>query len=107
MAQEFAFKSREEKKNYVERMFGQIASRYDFFNHFLSLGFDYGWRRRAIQVLRFRMAQAGSAAPRVLDIACGTGDLSFEALTQIPNAQITGVDLAQPMLDLFRAKVEA
>ena len=103
MTQEFAFKSREEKKNYVERMFGQIARRYDFFNHFLSLGFDYGWRRRAIEVLRER-GQSSSTAPNILDIACGTGDLSFEALAQMPDAQITGVDLAQPMLDLFQVK---
>jgi demethylmenaquinone methyltransferase/2-methoxy-6-polyprenyl-1,4-benzoquinol methylase len=103
MSNEFTFQSREEKKSYVERMFGQIARRYDFFNHFLSLGFDYAWRRRAIEVLRKR-SQAGSAAPHVLDIACGTGDLSFEALSQIPNAQQTGVDLAEPMLELFRKK---
>src|SRR5436309_14943384 len=87
-------------------MFGQIARRYDFFNHFLSFGFDYGWRKQAIQALRARVA-GGTPATRVLDIACGTGDLSFEALAQIPNAEITGVDLAQPMLDLFRAKAEA
>jgi demethylmenaquinone methyltransferase/2-methoxy-6-polyprenyl-1,4-benzoquinol methylase len=103
MSNEFTFQSREEKKNYVERMFGQIARRYDFFNHFLSLGFDYAWRRRAIGVLRER-SQAGSTAPRILDIACGTGDLSFEALHQIPDAQQTGVDLAEPMLELFRKK---
>jgi len=106
MAQEFVFKTREEKKNYVERMFGQIARRYDFFNHFLSLGFDYGWRKRAIQVLRER-GRSWRTAPPILDIACGTGDLSFEALRQTPDARITGVDLAQPMLDLFRAKAEA
>jgi demethylmenaquinone methyltransferase/2-methoxy-6-polyprenyl-1,4-benzoquinol methylase len=106
MAQEFVFKTREEKKNYVERMFGQIARRYDFFNHFLSLGFDYSWRKRAIQVLRER-GQYWKNAPHILDIACGTGDLSFEALRQTPDAQITGVDLAEPMLELFRAKAEA
>jgi demethylmenaquinone methyltransferase / 2-methoxy-6-polyprenyl-1,4-benzoquinol methylase len=114
MTDEFTFQSREEKKHYVERMFGQIARRYDFFNHFLSLGFDYAWRKRAIQVLRERSrerSQAGSTAPRapyiaprILDIACGTGDLSFEALHQIPNAEQTGVDLAEPMLELFRKK---
>ncbi len=103
MSNEFTFQSREEKKHYVERMFGQIARRYDFFNHFLSLGFDYSWRKRAIEVLRER-SQAGSAAPQVLDIACGTGDLSFESLHQIPDAQQTGVDLAEPMLELFRKK---
>jgi demethylmenaquinone methyltransferase / 2-methoxy-6-polyprenyl-1,4-benzoquinol methylase len=103
MTDEFTFQSHEEKKHYVERMFSQIARRYDFFNHFLSLGFDYSWRKRAIEVLQER-SQAGSTEPCILDIACGTGDLSFEALSQIPNAQQTGVDLAEPMLELFRKK---
>ncbi len=115
MSNEFSFQSREEKKSYVERMFGQIARRYDFFNHFLSLGFDYAWRRKAIEVLRERLNSPsyeakrnrrglGGGLPAILDIACGTGDLSFEALSQIPNAQQTGVDLAEPMLELFRKK---
>jgi demethylmenaquinone methyltransferase/2-methoxy-6-polyprenyl-1,4-benzoquinol methylase len=109
MSNEFSFQSREEKKSYVEQMFGQIARRYDFFNHFLSLGFDYTWRRRAIEVLRERgpartTSSAMLPALQILDIACGTGDLSFEALHQIPNAQQTGVDLAEPMLELFRKK---
>ncbi len=106
MSDEFSFQTRAEKKNYVERMFSQIARRYDFFNHFLSMGFDYSWRRRAIEVLRERVPP-GTPALQILDIACGTGDLSFEALRQMPNAHITGVDLAEPMLDLFRKKAEA
>src|ERR1035437_382744 len=102
MYTEFSFESRAEKKNYVERMFSQIARRYDFFNHFLSLGFDYSWRRRAIEVLRERINHPPSPALKrrggltLLDIACGTGDLSFEALRQLPNASVTGVDLAEP-----------
>ena len=102
MPNTFTFESREEKKHYVERMFGQIAKRYDFFNHFLSLGFDFSWRRSAISVLRDR--GVSSTSPRVLDIACGTGDLAFESLRQIPNAEVTGTDLAEPMLELFRGK---
>src|SRR5204863_8936316 len=73
MPDEFQFTSRDEKKMYVEQMFGEIARRYDFFNHFLSLGFDFAWRRRAIQILRNRLPN--SNAPKILDIACGTGDL--------------------------------
>ena len=113
MEQEFTFKSREEKKTYVERMFGQIARRYDFFNHFLSVGFDYSWRRRAIEVLRERLTwivdgrsfESSEFGPiNLLDIACGTGDLAFEAIRQRPDTKIVGVDLAQQMLDLFAQK---
>src|SRR5579883_3218383 len=119
MTTDFTFQSREEKKSYVERMFGQIAKRYDFFNHFLSLGFDY-WRRRAIEILRDRLAIPHKTTPpppptplhsagggvRVLDIACGTGDLAFEALAQMPQAEVTGTDITEPMLVLFRKKAE-
>ena len=89
-------------------MFGQIAKRYDFFNHFLSLGFDYAWRCRAIEILRKRLERGPGtgipSSPKILDIACGTGDLAFESLKQIPDAELTGVDLTQPMLDLFKKK---
>jgi demethylmenaquinone methyltransferase/2-methoxy-6-polyprenyl-1,4-benzoquinol methylase len=99
----FSFESREEKKNYVKRMFAEIAGRYDFFNHVLSLGFDYRWRRRAIALLKKRMGDV--VMPNLLDVACGTGDLAFEALRQIPRAEITGLDLTRPMLDLFEKKI--
>ncbi len=86
-------------------MFSEIARRYDFFNHLLSLGFDYSWRRRAIQVLQERWApRVPAERPCILDLACGTGDLSFEALRQVANADVTGVDLAEPMLELFKKK---
>jgi demethylmenaquinone methyltransferase/2-methoxy-6-polyprenyl-1,4-benzoquinol methylase len=102
----FSFQTRDEKKSYVERMFGQIAKRYDFFNHFLSLGFDYTWRRRAVEILRSRLDRVPDHNLSIIDIACGTGDLAFEALRQRPNAELTGVDLTQPMLDLFKKKAE-
>ncbi|MEO6938585.1 MAG: bifunctional demethylmenaquinone methyltransferase/2-methoxy-6-polyprenyl-1,4-benzoquinol methylase UbiE [Candidatus Kapaibacterium sp.] len=100
----FTFQSSEEKKSYVRKMFGEIAGRYDFFNHFLSLGFDRLWRKRAIGALR---ADCKIPNPKILDIACGTGDLAFEALRQIPGAEIIGLDLTRPMLDLFQKKIDA
>jgi demethylmenaquinone methyltransferase/2-methoxy-6-polyprenyl-1,4-benzoquinol methylase len=103
--EQFSFQTRDEKKAYVERMFGQIARRYDFFNHFLSVGFDYAWRRSAIRILGERMQE--KSQPRILDIACGTGDLAFEALRQMPRADVTGSDLTQNMLDLFARKAHA
>lgn len=103
--QEFSFATPQDKKRYVEQMFSRIAGRYDFFNHLLSAGFDRAWRRRAIQVLRSRME--APAAPQILDIACGTGDLAFESLRQMPECQILAIDLAQPMLDLLTTKAAA
>lgn len=103
MPEEFSFTSPDEKKQYVERMFTQIAGRYDFFNHLLSAGFDRAWRRRAIQVLRDRWSQP-LPTPAILDIASGTGDLAIEALRQIPAAKITATDLAEQMLAQLRKK---
>lgn len=85
-------------------MFGEISKTYDFFNHFLSLGFDYSWRRKAIQVIRERVQD--KKTPKILDIACGTGDLAFEALKQIPEARITGLDITSEMLVLFQKKAD-
>lgn len=99
---DFSFSSRDEKKTYVRTMFSDIAGRYDFLNHTLSMGLDNGWRKKAIALIKEHEAQ--NPSPNILDIACGTGDLSLEALRQIPSANITGVDLARPMLDIFEEK---
>lgn len=105
-SEQFSFRSREEKKAYVRSMFSDIAGRYDFLNHFLSFGRDYSWRKRAIRTVREHLQASGVTSPMILDIACGTGDLSFEAVRQIPDVQIVGVDLAKPMLDLFQQKID-
>lgn len=100
---DFNFTSRDEKKKYVRQMFSNIAGRYDFLNHFLSVGQDYRWRRIAVGIVAKHLVNI--AHPQILDIACGTGDLSFEVLRQIPSAHITGIDLAKPMLDVFQEKI--
>ncbi|MEI8134286.1 MAG: bifunctional demethylmenaquinone methyltransferase/2-methoxy-6-polyprenyl-1,4-benzoquinol methylase UbiE [bacterium] len=99
---EFEFTSTDEKKSYVRTMFSDIAGRYDFLNHLLSFGLDYYWRRSAVKLIRAHLSNVQN--PRILDIACGTGDLSFEVLHQIPDAKITGIDLAKPMLEIFSQK---
>jgi len=101
---QFEFTTSEEKKTYVRAMFAGIAQRYDFLNHFLSFGMDYYWRRKAVGIVRKHIKEIRE--PHILDIACGTGDLSFEILRQIPDANITGIDLAKPMLDIFEEKAK-
>src|SRR5581483_4498611 len=58
-----------EKREVVEAMFDRIASRYERVNRVISLGQDERWRRRAVRAL------ALPPGARVLDLACGTGDL--------------------------------
>ena len=60
------------KKDNIRQMFDTIASDYDFLNHLMSLGVDRGWRRKAL-----REIVGAEEAPKVLDVACGTGDFSL------------------------------
>jgi len=82
----------------VRAMFDAIAPRYDLLNRVLSLGVDRGWRRRTARVLR----EAGCA--RVLDVACGTGDLTLELADHDLDA--VGIDFAGNMLARTHAKQE-
>jgi demethylmenaquinone methyltransferase/2-methoxy-6-polyprenyl-1,4-benzoquinol methylase len=79
----------------VQAMFGDIAPRYDFLNHLLSLNTDRRWRRRA----------AALARPRgpVLDICTGTGDLAA-ALAEAAGRTVVGLDFCAPMLRRGRDK---
>lgn len=86
------------KKKQVADMFNNIAGNYDFLNHFLSLGIDRHWRKKAI-------AEAGEVNPKyILDIATGTGDLALAAMKLHPE-KITGVDIAERMLEAGREKI--
>lgn len=80
-------------------MFDNISRRYDFLNHFLSLGIDRGWRKKAINLLR-------PLNPRqLLDVATGTGDFALQALSLNPE-KITGVDISDGMLQVGRKKIQ-
>lgn len=88
------------KKAQVAEMFNNIAGRYDFLNHFLSLGIDKGWRKKAI-------AEVVEIRPNaVLDVATGTGDMAIATATIHP-CKIMGVDIADQMLEIGRKKISA
>jgi demethylmenaquinone methyltransferase/2-methoxy-6-polyprenyl-1,4-benzoquinol methylase len=84
----------------VREMFATIAGRYDLLNHLLSGNIDKRWRRSVAKTLLATLSQ-GEA--RVLDVACGTGDLSL-TLFESGQAQIFGLDFCRPMLDIAKAK---
>jgi demethylmenaquinone methyltransferase/2-methoxy-6-polyprenyl-1,4-benzoquinol methylase len=87
------------KKAQVAEMFNNIAGKYDFLNHFLSLGIDKGWRKKAIK-------EAGTVNPqKILDVATGTADLAIAAATLNPQ-HITGIDIANQMLEVGRKKIQ-
>jgi demethylmenaquinone methyltransferase / 2-methoxy-6-polyprenyl-1,4-benzoquinol methylase len=86
------------KKDSVQKMFDDISPKYDFLNHFLSLGIDFIWRRKLVSMLS--VAQPS----RILDVATGTGDVAI-LLARLNPEQITGIDISEKMLDLARKKV--
>jgi len=89
--------ARPDKPARVRRMFAAIARSYDLNNRLHSLGLDQAWRRAAVRAARVRPGD------RVLDVACGTGDLSL-AFLRSPAAQVTGLDFTPEMLRLAERK---
>ena len=86
----------EGKRRYVRRLFATIADRYDFITGFLSYGQDRRWKARLIALA------AIAPADRVLDLACGTGDLLFAAAPRA--TQAVGLDLTHRMLQLAQRR---
>lgn len=84
----------------VREMFSGIARRYDLLNHVLSINIDKRWRRLVREKLADILANPDAV---VLDVACGTGDLSLE-LKRGARAKVIGTDFCGPMLSLAKKK---
>ncbi|MCZ8355633.1 MAG: bifunctional demethylmenaquinone methyltransferase/2-methoxy-6-polyprenyl-1,4-benzoquinol methylase UbiE [Cyclobacteriaceae bacterium] len=87
------------KKEQVAKMFDNISHRYDFLNHFLSLGIDKLWRKKAIAFLKPHQPKV------LLDVATGTGDFAIQAMELKPE-KIVGVDISEGMLEVGRKKMK-
>jgi len=87
----------------VQKMFSDIAPRYDLLNRWLSCGRDQYWRKRAVTRLS---PQAGE---RFLDIATGTADVALEIIRNVPKgtAQVVGMDFSEKMLELAQQKINS
>ena len=87
----------------VRDMFTSIAPRYDLLNHVLSFNVDHLWWRRAARSFRDILAQPDA---RVLDLCCGTGDMTFALRRQAgkPSRRILGADFSHAMLRRATAK---
>ena len=90
--------SKEKKQPYVNRLFETIASRYDFFTVFMSYGMDRGWKRRLVEMLDL------SGDETALDIACGTGDITFMIARRLTSGHAVGLDITQAMLRIAGRK---
>lgn len=91
-----AFVSREHKQRFVRGLFAVIADRYDLITRLLSFGLDQRWKRGLVAL------SAASPGSRGLDLACGTGDITF--LLDSAGVRATGIDLTPRMIELARRK---
>jgi demethylmenaquinone methyltransferase / 2-methoxy-6-polyprenyl-1,4-benzoquinol methylase len=87
------------KKTQIALMFNNISKRYDFLNHFLSLGIDHIWRRKVVALIKpFKPSN-------ILDIATGTGDLAVAA-SRLNPYKIIGIDISEGMLAIGNQKIK-
>ena len=93
------YNSEKSKKEEVAEMFNNISANYDFLNHFLSLGIDHLWRKKAIKQLK------NLEVKKVIDIATGTGDFAIASLKLNPD-EVIGVDISSGMLEVGSKKMK-
>ena len=98
-----AFTSPDHKRQYVRTLFSTIADRYDFITVVMSFGRDRAWKRRLVR------EAAITRADRVVDLACGTGDIAFEAAGTetefVPLASLEGHDAFLVDIEPFAAAI--
>jgi len=86
-----------DKATYVKETFNSIAGHYDLMNSLMSVGMDKRWRRIAVQRV------GAKTGMQMLDVCCGTGQLSMELGKAVGNAgNVTGLDFSQKMLDVAK-----
>jgi demethylmenaquinone methyltransferase / 2-methoxy-6-polyprenyl-1,4-benzoquinol methylase len=95
-------RSEREAAQHVRSMFGRVAPRYDLANHLLSANVDRYWRNRTVASVRDILRRRDT---RVLDLACGTGDLLI-ALERAAGRSLIGSDFCHPMLTGAQAKLQ-
>lgn len=93
-----SIKEQEQSKK-IQEMFNSIADKYDFLNGLLSFALDDNWRRNAIRLANIKSGN------KVLDLACGTGDMITEIKKQHPDAVIYGADFSVNMLHISQKKL--
>ena len=89
------------KQQFVTPMFDIIAPRYDAFTRLFSFGMDAGWKRELLDAIAPRIARTG----RVIDGACGTGDLAFTLLERRDDLSVTGLDASSRMIAAASASI--
>lgn len=88
------------KSDEIKQIFNNISPRYDFVNNLISLWSHKFFKRYAIKNLKIKNGS------KVLDLCCGSGDLSYIIKKNYPDCEVFGVDFSQNMLDIAKNKVK-
>jgi len=91
----------QQKRELNEQLFSVVAPRYDAITRLLSFNRDRVWKERMVDAL------PPKTVPLCLDLACGTGDITFRLAAKYPDGRIIGLDLTEPMLERARARCPA
>ena len=94
------FKTHEDKEEFVQDVFSNIAKHYDLMNTVLSFGQDYFWRRFAVKKMNLK------SSDRILDVACGTCMFTKEALRQVPTLPVEALDFNKEMLSQGETRIK-
>jgi demethylmenaquinone methyltransferase/2-methoxy-6-polyprenyl-1,4-benzoquinol methylase len=99
----FGFKEveKKDKAKMVHNVFSSVASKYDIMNDMMSFGIHRIWKNSMMDWL------SPQANQKLLDVAGGTGDISFRFLKRAPSANATIFDMTQSMLDEGQLRAEA
>lgn len=90
----------EEKEAYVRALFDQIAENYDAMNQVMSAGQWSRWHKQFVAMTEFAPGE------RILDVACGTGDLSMlDAAQVMPGGSVVGIDISEGMMEVGRKRI--
>lgn len=83
---------------YIQNLFDTIASKYDFMNNIISLGFQKNIKSKAVKLLDI------PPEAKILDACCGTGDIVSLIKLKFPNSEITGIDFSSQMIEIAKNK---
>jgi demethylmenaquinone methyltransferase / 2-methoxy-6-polyprenyl-1,4-benzoquinol methylase len=90
------------KRAYVRQLFGVVAPRYNVVSSMLSFLRDSAWKKLLVRMLTPPKANCG-----ILDLACGTGDITLLLSAAYPDARIVGCDLAVEMVRIASGRLSA
>lgn len=94
------YNKKDDKTHQLIRMFDAISGKYDGFNDIMSMGMAHNWRRKALlQLLPYPHSE-------ILDVACGTADISIKAFRYLRPKHVTGIDVSEKMMAVGEVKIE-